>query len=320
MTDTTSAAPGQRGRVLVVDDSRLVRRVVAGFLRNGGYVVDEAEDGRIALSLLESSNYDVVITDLNMPGVDGFGVLEAVRNGSSGTEVIILTGAGADDAAIAVRALRLGAHDFLSKPPSGSAEVLLTVERALEKKRLGDANAMLVRQLEALTRTDPLTGAANRRALDETLSREHTRARRYDLSLSVIVADLDHFKRVNDEHGHAAGDEVLKAFVQRAAEVFRGCDGLFRTGGEEFVIVLPHTDAEGGVAAAQRLVDAVAARPLRPGLGTITVSAGVASAQGKALAGFDLVAAADAALYEAKGAGRNRVVAAPAPSPRVPAA
>lgn len=320
MTDTTSAEPGQRGRILVVDDSRLVRRVVADFLRKGGYVVDEAENGGIALSLLESAHYDVVITDLNMPGVDGFGVLEAVRNGSSGTEVIILTGAGANDAAVAVRALRLGAHDFLTKPPSGSAEVILTVERALEKKRLRDANAMLVRQLEALTRTDPLTGAANRRALDETLGREHTRARRYDLSLSVIVADLDHFKRVNDEHGHAAGDEVLKAFVQRAGEVFRQCDGLFRIGGEEFVIVLPHTDPEGALAAAQRLVDGVAGRPLGPGLGTITVSAGVASARGKALAGFDLVAAADAALYQAKDAGRNRVVAAPAPSPRAPAA
>jgi diguanylate cyclase (GGDEF)-like protein len=320
MTDTTSPEPGQCGHILVVDDSRLVRRVVAGFLRKDGYEVDEAEDGQVAVSRLESRHYDVVITDLNMPGVDGFGVLEAVRNGSSGAEVIVLTGAGANDAAIAVRALRLGAHDFLTKPPSGSAEVILTVERALEKKRLRDANAVLVRQLEALTRTDPLTGAANRRALDETLSREHTRARRYDLSLSVIVADLDHFKRVNDEHGHATGDEVLKAFVQRAAEVLRESDGLFRTGGEEFLVVLPHTDPEGAVAAAQRLVDGVAARPLRPGLGTITVSAGVASAQGKALASFDLVAAADAALYQAKSAGRNRVVAAPAPKPHVPAA
>ena len=312
--DTVSARqPGQGGHILVVDDSRLVRHVVAGFLREGGYEVDEAEDGRIALSRLESGNYDVVITDLNMPGVDGFGVLEAVRKRPLGTEVIILTGAGANDAASAVRALRLGAHDFLSKPPSGADEVILTVERALEKKRLRDANAALVRQLEALTRTDPLTGAANRRALDETLSQEHTRARRYDLPLSVVVADLDHFKRVNDAHGHAAGDEVLKAFVQRATEVFRGCDGLFRIGGEEFVIVLPHTDEQGALAAAQRLVDGVAARPLRPGLGTITVSAGVASARGAALAGHDLVAAADAALYRAKGAGRNRAVAAPTP-------
>jgi len=313
-TDMVRAGePSQGGHILVVDDSRLVRHVVAGFLREGGYEVDEAEDGRIALSRLESGNYDVVITDLNMPGVDGFGVLDAVRKGSSGTEVIILTGAGANDAANAVRALRLGAHDFLSKPPSGAAEVILTVERALEKKRLRDANAALLRQLEALTRTDPLTGAANRRAFDETLSREHTRARRYDLPLSVVVADLDHFKRVNDVHGHAAGDEVLKAFVQRATEVFRGCDGLFRTGGDEFVILLPHTDEQGALAAAQRLVDGVAARPLRPGLGTITVSVGVVSARGAALAGLDLLAAADAALYQAKGAGRNRAVAAPAP-------
>jgi diguanylate cyclase (GGDEF)-like protein len=319
-TDAAAVTPGQSGHVLVVDDSRLVRRVVAGFLREGGYAVDEAEDGREALRRLESGNYDVVITDLSMPGIDGFGVLEAARKGPSGTEVIILTGSGANDVASAVRALRLGAHDFLTKPPSGAAEVILTVERALEKKRLRDANAALVRQLEALTRTDPLTGAANRRALDETLARERARARRHDLPLSVIVADLDHFKRVNDTYGHAAGDDVLKAFVQRASELFREGDGLFRTGGEEFVIVLPHTDQQGALAAAQRLVERVAARPLREGLGTITVSLGVASARGTALDGHDLVAAADAAVYQAKRSGRNRAVAAAAPRRRQAAA
>src|SRR5687767_15459157 len=104
-TDAAIAVtPGQSGHVLVVDDSRLVRRVVAGFLREGGYAVDEAEDGRDALRRLESGNYDVVITDLSMPGIDGFGVLEAVRKGPSGTEVIILTGSGANDVASAVRA------------------------------------------------------------------------------------------------------------------------------------------------------------------------------------------------------------------------
>ena len=300
----------EKGHILVVDDSRLVRHVVAGFLREGGYSVDEAENGRVALDRMDAADYDVVITDLNMPEVDGFGVLEAVRRRPVGTEVIILTGAGAQDVGSAVRALRLGAHDFLSKPPSGAAEVIVTVERALEKKRLREANVRLVRQLESLTRTDPLTGALNRRAFDECLDRERARARRYDLPLSVIVADLDHFKRVNDTRGHTVGDEALKAFVQRTSKVFREGDSVYRYGGEEFVILLPHTDHEGALAAAERLVARVAASPLLGGREPlrVTVSAGVASARGEALAHTDLVAAADGALYEAKRTGRNRAV------------
>src|SRR5262245_6738777 len=184
----------------------------------------------------------------------------------------------------AIRALRLGAHDFLTKPPTGPDEVILTVDRALEKKRLKEANLRLLRQLEALSRTDALTGALNRRAFDETLRRERERARRYGLVLSVILFDLDHFKLVNDPHGPPAGDEVLKEFVRLAGSIFRDSDGLYRYGGEEFAVLLPHTPMGGALLAACRMVAATRETIFRCGSISlqVTVSAGVAAAEGSA--------------------------------------
>jgi len=303
-------ATGIEGRVLVVDDSLVVRRGVSDILRNAGYTVQEAGDGRAALACLDAEEFDVVLTDLRMPELDGFGVLQDVKRRSLTTEVIILTGTHAKDVDCAVRALRLGAHDFLTKPPSGPDEVILTVDRALEKKRLKESNLRLLRELEAMSRTDPLTGALNRRAFDESLRREVSRARRYDFPLAIMMIDIDHFKLINDAHGHLVGDEVLKAFVRIAGEALRDSDALHRYGGEEFAALLPHCTIEGALLAAERLVATVAATPLRVGRETqaITVSAGVAAAQGRDLDRLDLLALADAAVYKAKQDGRNRAL------------
>jgi hypothetical protein len=128
-----------RGRVLVADDSQIVRAIVAGALRASGYDVDEAEDGASALALLEGGTYDVIVTDLRMPAVDGFGVLEFVRLRDLGPEVVILTGTHSQDISAAVRALRLGANDFLIKPLTGPDQAVLSVDRAIEKKRQREA-------------------------------------------------------------------------------------------------------------------------------------------------------------------------------------
>jgi two-component system cell cycle response regulator len=294
------------GRVLVVDDSAVVRTIVTQYLQSAGYYVQWADGGEKALALLDANGFDVVVTDLMMPGVDGFGVLEGVKKRGVGTEVIILTGAQDLDAAI--RALRLGAHDFLTKPPSGADEVVLTVERALEKKRLRETNARLLLQLETLSRTDGLTGLPNRRVFDENLAREVSRACRYDYPLSLVLLDLDHFKKINDGHGHPAGDAVLKSFSELAQKAFRLVDAVHRYGGEEFTVLLPHTPFEGAMRATERLRGVISKHRFVAGSTAVkvTMSGGVALRKGT-IAPADLLAAADAALYEAKHAGRNRI-------------
>jgi diguanylate cyclase (GGDEF)-like protein len=301
---------GGRGRILVVDDSRVVRAMVTNILARAGFAADEAPDGAAALEMSARRAYDVVITDLRMPGIDGFELLSEVKRRTPDVEVIILTGGLAEDVSCAVRALRLGAHDYLSKPPSNADQVLLTVERALEKKALRDANKRLVRELETLTRTDPLTGTQNRRAFDDMLAQEMARARRHRHPMGVVLLDIDHFKQVNDVHGHPAGDEVLRWFARTLQGSLREGDTLFRYGGEEFIVLLPHADADGTMAAAARLVAAVAeaACPVGGTMLPVTTSAGAASLEGS-ITGQELVTRADQALYAAKKGGRNRAVA-----------
>jgi two-component system cell cycle response regulator len=300
-----------RGSVLVVDDSRLVRTVVSKHLKAAGFSVDEADNGQTAMHTLSKGSYDVIITDLKMPELDGFGVLAAVKRLGLSVEVIILTGAHAQDMSSAVRALRLGAHDYLTKPPASADEVILTVERAVEKKRLRDENKRLLHELECQSRTDALTGVPNRRSFDQALVQETARARRYGSALGVVVLDIDHFKKINDTHGHHGGDEVLRAFAKTVAGELREGDVLFRYGGEEFVALLPYADQAGAVKAAERLVKAVGASPVRVGsaMVNVTTSAGVAALAGSDADGLSMVARADNALYEAKRNGRNRVYA-----------
>jgi diguanylate cyclase (GGDEF)-like protein len=314
-SDPSLFPPPSPGRVLVVDDSRVVRAVVARALKSGNYDVREADSGTAALKLLAREPHDVVITDLRMPGLDGFELLAQVKRLDPDVEVIVLTGSHAKDVSCAVRALRLGAHDYLAKPPASADEVLLTVERALEKKRLKDSNRRLLQELQHMSRRDPLTGVLNRRSLDEALGREIARARRHGHALSVMILDLDHFKQVNDTYGHPGGDEVLRAFARVVGSRLREEDVLYRYGGEEFLAVLPETDPQGALAAAERVVAAVAETPV-PVAGTrlrVTVSVGVAALSPSVADAAELVARADEALYAAKSGGRNRAVMA---SPR----
>jgi diguanylate cyclase (GGDEF)-like protein len=307
----------REGRILVVDDSAVVRAIVSAMLRKVGYSVVEAVNGAQALAIIARESFDVVVTDLRMPEKDGFEVLEAVKRSSLHTEVIILTGTHAKDVSAAVRALRLGAHDFLTKPPAGPHDVIVTVDRALEKKRLKEANLRLLRDMEGLSRTDALTGVWNRRAFEETMQRELLRASRHGLPLSLVMLDIDHFKRINDTYGHRVGDDVLKWFGIHVSRMLREGDTIHRFGGEEFAIVLPHTDQQGALLAAERVLAYLAASTFQDSL-TVTASAGVASGRGAELDDIDLVAVADGALYRAKREGRNRALSAdPAAVPEV---
>jgi diguanylate cyclase (GGDEF)-like protein len=303
-------------RVLVVDDNAVVRRLMGTRLRAGGFDVAEAGDGLAALEEYQKHPAHVVITDLSMPRLDGLALLEALRMQPSPPEVILLTGTRATDAEAAVQALRLGAHDYITKSPAAVEAVALAAERAAEKWRLREENARLLRELRRASLTDALTGAGNRRAFDEALAQEVARSRRAGTRIALAMFDLDHFKLVNDTHGHHVGDEALVAFTERLRSVVRASDRVFRYGGEEFAVLLAEERPEAALAAAARIVRTIGAQPLAAcGLRlALTCSAGVSLLRASDdSAGRELVARADVALYAAKRGGRNRAEVLPEP-------
>ena len=291
---------GRQGRVLSVDDSPVVRALVRGYLHTGGYQVEEAESGAEALRHLAAAAYDVVITDLHMPELDGFALLSAVKREAPGTEVVFLT--GAHDVNSTIRAIRLGAHDYLTKPLTNADAVIVSVQRALEKRRLYEEHQQLLNQLEAVGQTDRLTGLANRRAFEESLARETARALRHGHALSVVLLEIDNLRDLNDAHGHkTSGDEILRSFARTLTGNLRAGDGLYRHGHGEFVALLPHADLIGAQRAADRLVDAVAATQVMIDANQVSIqaSAGVAClAQDTDRS--TLLSRAFAALHEAK--------------------
>jgi two-component system, cell cycle response regulator len=309
MGESTETETAIKATVLIVDDSKMIRLLLHTYLKND-FEVLEAADGREALRCLDQSDIDVIVTDLQMPDLDGFGLIEAVRARGLSTEVILVTCSDQQD--VAIRALRLGAHDFLTKPLAAQESVVLTVSRALEKKRLKDTNARLLRELEALSRTDGLTGVGNRRVFDETLAQELARAQRYGVPVSLAMIDIDHFKHVNDAHGHPAGDAVLRAVAERLTAGVRETDRVFRYGGEEFAILLIHAPIAAAADVCGRLLQGLRETPIDAGTTClrVTASVGVACTSGESMTAADLIARADRALYQAKACGRDRVVAA----------
>jgi diguanylate cyclase (GGDEF)-like protein len=305
--------------ILVVDDSPVSRRIMARTLEHAGYSVVEAGDGVEALEVYAKTPVPVVVTDIAMPRLDGLGLLERLRGSRPSPEVVLLTAKRADDAAAAIQALRLGAHDYLSKDAAEGEALVLAVRRAAERRRLIDENQALLEELRRLCLTDPVTSVSNRRAFDESLRQDIARARRSGGPLALVILDLDHFKRVNDGHGHPVGDEVLRAFAARLRTWAREGDRVFRHGGEEFALLLGDTDLEGAATLAARIVEATAAEPFAVSSGSIdiTCSAGAASLHHEDdVGGVMLSTRADEALYRAKREGRNRACSGPPPSSR----
>jgi diguanylate cyclase (GGDEF)-like protein len=293
--------------VLVAEDSLIVRALLRAQLRERGYVVIEAADGEQALARARDSRPDVVLLDVDMPRRDGFDVLAEMKSDPllAGVPVVFITGRTTPEDA--VRGLDMGAHDYLRKPFE-AAELTARVHAAVRTKRLQDELRSLNGELARLANTDNLTGLANRRYLDEELSRLCARSRRHGGPLSLLLIDGDHFKRVNDEHGHQVGDEALVALAARLTERLRAEDVVGRWGGEEFMVLLPDVERRGAETVAEALRTHVADRPLetRAGPVPLTISIGWAF-KGPDDTSEDLLRRADAALYEAKLAGRNLV-------------
>jgi two-component system, cell cycle response regulator len=306
--------------VLVADDSAVIRAVLRQHLEEEGYHVEVAVDGPETIEMMRRHQPDVVLLDIVMPGLDGREVLSRVKAEEelAGTPIIFLTSRTGSDEIVA--ALRAGAQDYLKKPFE-LAELIARVGAAVRTKRLQDALRQRSAELEAVTRTDALTGVFNRRHLEEELWRFVRLASRHGDNLAVILFDIDSFEQIDETHGREAGDAVLREFARRVREAVRAEDILGRwgdaaegkAGGEQFLIVLPQTDIDGASVFAERVRSAIAAEPFAAGDRQIeiTVSGGYA-AGAEPPAG--LVSRAEAALDQAKEAGGNRLATASSPA------
>ena len=302
--------------LLLVEDEPTQMLLTQRMLRRGGYEVETASDGATALEKLATGRFQFLVTDWEMPGMDGPTLCRKVRAARLPGYLYILLLTGQSSTRSVVIGLDAGADDYVRKP-ADEAELLarLSAGRRIVQleQSLRDANA----QIQRLSIIDPLVGIYNRRYLNEQLMQEVELARRESLALSAILADLDHFKSINDQHGHQVGDEVLQHFVSVARGAIReNLDWVARYGGEEFVVVLPDTDLAEAVKVADKIrgLCANGAVPTEAGELKFTVSFGVAALDAGAgpngAAAEELLRHADAALYRSKREGRNRVTVA----------
>ena len=300
--------------VLIVDDSEAIRRRVEQIL-GAQSIFDtfiKASNGIEGFKLLLNNPVDLILCDLMMPGIDGFKFLSLKQSKPEYTEVPVIMLTGEEDVRAKVRGLEAGASDYLTKP-FHDEELVARVRVHLKIKTLQDELREKNLKLEALTRTDELTGVNNRRFFMETLRAEYLRSERYRTPLVYAMVDIDHFKRINDTHGHLMGDRALVAVANVLQKAVRMQDVLGRYGGEEFAIIMPHTDREGGELAVERCRKQIEQNIVQLDATELQVTASVGVVcypRDDVRRLEDLIALADAALYRAKDAGRNQVIVA----------
>ncbi|MCC6676470.1 MAG: diguanylate cyclase [Phycisphaerales bacterium] len=288
--------------VLVVDDSLDVQRLLRARLRSEDLDLICADNGADGVALARARLPAIILLDLDMPDVDGFEVLRALKDDQRTLEIPVIVLSGLQNAQDKVTAFDLGAVDYITKP-FDLMELRCRVRAALRLHHL-------VQMLAQRAQIDGLTGLWNRAYFDSRWKEEFSRAVRYDRPVSLSLLDIDHFKSVNDTYGHPAGDAVLQAFCKVLLRESRHTDIACRYGGEEFALIMPDTAPADAAGVCDRIRAAVAAlvwsrHPDR----AVTVSAGVAG--GVPVDGFtpvQWIEAADEQLYSAKHGGRNRVM------------
>jgi len=292
---------------LIVDDDEVVCKLLETVLIGAGHDVYTCLSGQQAIAKLKERSFDLVITDLKMPGIDGFDVLRKAKASDPLCEVIVITAYGSVESA--VEAMKLGAHDHITKP-FNLDHIILVADKALEKRAL--VRVAQERDFyERLSRTDGLTEIYNYRAFHDLLGLEIGRSKRYLHPLSLLMIDVDNLNVYNDTLGHLAGDAILSQVAGLLENSVRKCDIVARYGGDEFAIILVETHKSNALDTANRLVGLVEETAFEhehvlPN-NTLTISIGVASYPNDAVEKRELVTKADRALYEAKALGGNRV-------------
>ena len=293
------------GRVLVADADAEFRDLVVRRAEMMGLTVLEVGDGNEALEALEGERFDLIVSDLYMPGHTGLEVIQKAQEIDPEIHAIILTASAAVETAI--EAQRSGVYDYLIKPLESLADFEITVARALEHADLIREIKQLFKEVQRLAVTDGLTGLFNRHKLDEALGLEFERARRYKRPLSMVMIDMDGLKTINDSYGHPAGDTALKLAADVIRSQTRRVDMAARVGGDEFVVLLPEVELELALKIAERIFNKIQAT--REHEEMLSISGGVAQLRDDHASAEDLLRAVDDALYRAKRAGGQQVVA-----------
>lgn len=312
LPQSPSESPREKPRVLVVDDQRLNLNILHGLLKDD-YQVMVAISGEQGLKAAATGRPDLILLDINMPGMDGYEVCQRLKQDPVTMRIPVIFITAMAESEDETRGLEMGAADYITKP-FHAAVVRARVNTQIRLKQHSDL-------LESYAFRDGLTGLANRRAFDDRGDAEWNRCRRTASPLSAIMIDVDHFKLYNDSYGHGQGDDCLRSVAKAlASRVHRSSDLLARYGGEEFVVLLPDTDHAAALVTGEKLREAVEQMRMEHRASKVTdhvtISVGVATAvpaeEGRLTA---LLEQADGMLYVCKSAGRNCVRGTQAPKP-----
>jgi len=301
-------------RLLIVDDEEIMREFLHEVLKDEGYAIDLACSGKDALRQMNASEYDIVLTDIVMPELDGLGVVAATKDLPYNPSVIVMTGYASMETA--VESMKLGAADYITKP-FNIDQIRIIVKNAVEERILKE-RAAEGEFYKELSRKDGLTELYNHRFFHQLLETEVSRAERYDRVVSLLMIDIDDFKTYNDSHGHPAGDMALRRLAQLLKQSSRNCDFVARYGGEEFAVIVPEVSADSARRMAERLLKLIdesefEGEDVMVG-GRLTISLGIATFPMQASSKSELVEHADQALYRA--ISREKMMSGPRASGR----
>lgn len=325
MDDDQNTSEEQKPLILIVDDTPKNLQVLVNILRKEECKVAVATDGKKALSLVTEHIPDLILLDVMMPEMDGFEVCKLLKESKEMNEIPIIFLTAKTETQDIVKGFELGAVDYVTKP-FNSLELLSRVRTHLEvkkgKEQILKINYQLRKEIEERTKiteelrmknaildkmavTDSLTGLFNHAHIIERLTQEVTKSRRYAFHLSIIMFDIDNFKRINDSYGHQIGDKVLVKVSSTITHELRKVDLVGRYGGEEFLVILPHTNIKGSVITAERIRKSIEALKWPEQGMTLTISGGTCSLLNENVQ--DFIKQADDLLFQAKKSGRNQI-------------